>query len=133
MQDSPSKLELLRALALFLKDDVRPSLSDKGLQFRTLIAANIARIVAAELEGEESADQTEFEALVELLPGHLDGDALSRKNRTESIKSLRLELAKQIRAGQRTDKSKIFDFLKSDLKSKLRVVNPRFSTELEIE
>ena len=84
-----------------------------------MIAANIARIVADEIEGEEKADGIELESLSGLLPGFLEGEVFTGEDRKEAIKSLRLELAKQIRSGKLTDKSKVFEFLKSDLKSKL--------------
>jgi len=133
MQDSPSKLELLRALSVFLKEDIRPALSDKSLQFRTLIAANLARIVADEIQAEEGEDHKELAGLKNLIPDYLEAGELSGEARKTAIKELRLELSKRIRSGHATDKSKVFDFLKEDLKAKLMIVNPRFSTELEIE
>ena len=133
MQDSPSKLELLRAVSVLLKEEIRPVIEDKGLQFRALIAANLVRIVADEIENEESADHEELSSLLALLPNCLENEELKGHDRKEAILRLRTALAEKIRNGNQEDQAATFEFLKSNLKAKLAVVNPRFSTELEIE
>ena len=133
MQDSPSKLQLLRSVSAFLKHELRPLLDDKGLQFRALIAANLVRIVADELKQEDDDDALEFQALLTLLSQASHPTALQGEARKEAITALRQTLARQIRQGELVDKEATFRFLKDNLKTKLSVVNPRFSTELEIE
>jgi hypothetical protein len=133
MQDNPSKLELLRAVSILLKEDIRPAIEDKGLQFRALIAANLVRIVADEIENEESADHEEFSALLALLPDCLEDEELKGHHRKEAILRLRKALAEKIRNRSLENHPATFEFLKNNLKAKLEVVNPRFSTELEIE
>ncbi len=50
MKDVPNTLELLGGVARFLKEDIRTSVTDPALRYRTLVAANIVRIVMSELQ-----------------------------------------------------------------------------------
>jgi len=133
MQDNPSKDDLLRAVSRFLKEELRPALDNKGLQFRALTASNLIRMVADELAVESDADQTELNGLLKLFPEASYSSELNPEQRCAAILELREALAKQIRRGDIEDRDEVFRFLKENLASKLAVVSPRFSTELEIE
>ncbi len=50
MKAVPSTPELIRGVARFLAEDLQPTIDDRGLAFRNRIAANILRMVAAELQ-----------------------------------------------------------------------------------
>lgn len=134
MQYRPSPETLLLALGDFLSKDVRPALEDKGLSFRVLIAANLARVVAMELACEEGHDRAELEGLIGLL-GVDESDPVSRSGRRAAIERLNGELARQIAAGE-GDEAWLADvgvMLQKALKDRLSVGNPRFSTAPEIE
>jgi hypothetical protein len=135
MQDRPSKEVLLDALSGFLMQQARPAIADAGLSFRTLIAANLAMVVANEIRSEETQNAAELKRLRALLPEvpiELDG---TRDNLRGAIHSLNVALSRRLRAGT-------FDVagltaaqahVKQTLLEKLAVNNPRFETELEIE
>ena len=60
MQQRPTKTQLLQAIAKFLVAEAYPSISDKRLSFRMLIAANLANMVSAELESENALIEEEI-------------------------------------------------------------------------
>ena len=60
MRQTPTKEELLAAVADFLETDLRAALTDKALAFRARIAANLLRSVALESAGEDRADRDEL-------------------------------------------------------------------------
>lgn len=133
MQDRPEKEVLLDALANFLIQQVRPAVSDPGLNFRVLIAANIAMQVAAEIRGEETQDAAELTRLRELLADvPVSGELSTRSGQLAATKALNQALAERLKAGT-IDFAKATEHLKQTLIEKLGVNNPRFDTALEIE
>jgi hypothetical protein len=133
MQDRPEKEVLLDALANFLIQQVRPAVSDPGLNFRVLIAANIAVQVAAEIRGEEAQDAAELRRLRELLADvPVSGDLATRSGQQAATKVLNHALAERLKLGT-VDFAKATEHLKQTLIEKLAVNNPRFDTALEIE
>ena len=68
MQNRPDHSTLLEAIASFLMADVAPQLeANKALQFRMLIAANLATVVAGELRTHStrlSAETARLQALL---------------------------------------------------------------------
>ena len=133
MQDRPEKEVLLDALANFLIQQVRPAVSDPGLNFRVLIAANIAMQVAAEIRGEETQDAAELTRLRELLADvPIAGDLTTRSAQLAATKQLNRELSERLKRGT-VDFAKATAHLKQTLIEKLAVGNPRFDTSLEIE
>ena len=133
MQDRPEKEVLLDALANFLIQQVRPAVSDPGLNFRVLIAANIAMQVAAEIRGEESQDAAELTRLRELLSDvPVSSDLTTRSGQQVATKALNQALAERLKTGS-VDFAKATAHLKQTLIKKLAVNNPRFDTALDIE
>ncbi len=134
MQYKPTPETLLLALAEFLAADVRPALDDRGLSFRVLIAANLARIVAMELACEEGHDAAELTALTALLGSDLE-DPIARSGRRAAIERLNRELASKIASGEGDAAwlEEVTQALRATLTDRLTVSNPRFSTAPEIE
>src|SRR5437879_4189049 len=89
MQNRPDGSTLLDAVATFLIGEVAPKLeADKALQFRVMIAANLATIVAAEQRTEDDRFAAEARRLAALLPeiGHLP--QLSSPRRSERMTAI---------------------------------------------
>ncbi len=123
MQPRPDHPTLLEALASFLMADVAPTLeADKALQFRVLIAANLATVVAGEVRSHDARLAAELGRLRALLDDHegaADVATLERLNR---------ELATRLRAGA-FDGPRLADALEHLLataRETLEVTNPRF-------
>lgn len=134
MQYRPTPETLLLALGDFLATDVRPAVTDKALNFRVLIAANLARIVAMELACEEGHDVAELTGLIELL-GADDVDPVARSGRRAAIERLNGDLGRKIAAGGGDEAwlAAAGAMIRAALKDRLSVSNPRFSTAPEIE
>jgi hypothetical protein len=125
MQDRPDKEVLLDAVASFLVQQVRPAIADAGLNFRVLIAANLAGIVATEIRTGDAQDLAENERLRALLPD-LGAAGTRELNRV---------LTDRIRSGAFDDAAivGVTAHVKQTLMEKLAVTNPRFETMLDIE
>lgn len=151
MQDSPDKEELLDAIARFLERDVRgallsnassrdrdaPAKSAQALAFRVLIAANLARIAAAEIRAEDEQDLAQLDRLRALLPSIAidDVDLARRAGRREATLRLERALCDRLRAGSlEVDfRARAFVHLRETLREKLAIGNPRFDLRDEIE
>lgn len=135
MQDRPSKEVLLDALAGFLLQQVRPAISDPGLSFRVLIAANLATVVAGEIRSEETQDTAELARLRALLPQVEVQPGTTREELHACIRTLNAALAKQLRSGafNAAQLAQATSHVKQTLLEKLAVNNPRFETGLDIE
>lgn len=134
MQYKPTAETLLLALGDFLQTDVRPAIEDRGLSFRVLIAANMARIVAMELACEEGHDSAELAGLAELL-GEPSDDPVARSGRRATIERLSRALARRIADGEGDEAwlEAVREQVSRTLRDRLNVSNPRFSTAAEIE
>jgi len=135
MQDRPDKDVLLDAMATFLLTQVRPAISDPGLSFRVLIAANLANVVANEIRSEEEQDVAELTRLRDLLPEIRVAPDGTRAGTHQAIRTLNKALAERLQAGgfDAAGLSRATAHVKQTLLEKLAVNNPRFETALEIE
>lgn len=134
MQERPNKLVLLTAIARFLVEDVRPSLSDPRLAFRALIAANLASIVASELNSDSDATRSELARLRGLFPD-APAPGESFEARHAQVLDLTARLARRLRE-ENPDEAEvtlIAAALRESLREKLAVDNPRFDTSADIE
>jgi hypothetical protein len=123
MQDRPDHPSLLDALATFLMSDVAPKLEgDKALQFRVLIAANLATVVAGEQRSHDERLRAESTRLAKLLP--LSGVPQTDAQLAEANRSL----AKALRRGQLVN-AQTLEHLLATAKETLAVTNPRFELE----
>ncbi len=137
MQQRPTRTVLLQAIARFLVAEAYPGIPDKRLNFRVLIAANLANIVAAEMEsGQELVDE-EVARLAELMPDVAAGRerAQSEAHRRELLLDLSRELAARIRDHRlsASDKRRAWEHVRETLRRTLAIDNPRFDTSHEIE
>jgi hypothetical protein len=66
MQDEPTPIELTRAVADFLRNDITPMISGHNA-FKLRVAINILDLVIRQLTLEESSDAKEVERLTSLL------------------------------------------------------------------
>jgi hypothetical protein len=124
MLERPDEPALLEALAKFLIADLHPTVKDKKLAFRVLIASNIAATLATQLRGQEERGGAERDRLRALL-GRSDG----------TVPELNAALAARLRAGgiSADEMGRIAACLKQNLQQALAVVTPSFDTSTEIE
>ncbi len=138
MQDRPDKAALLDAVAGFLLQEIRPQVVDPALNFRVLIAANLAAVVARETRLEETHDAAQLKRLRGILPD-VDiaelADSRRRADRTAALKTLDQELANRIRSGEieEAQMGALWAHVNATLGEKLQVVNPQFNTNAVIE
>jgi hypothetical protein len=134
MQTRPDKTALLMAIARFLVEDARPALADPRLNFRALIAANLANIVAAELASDDAHVTREIDRLRKILPVS-PPPALTPDERRAQLSEMSSALTKMLRETQSSpaEIARIAALLQETLRDKLSIDNPRFDTSLEIE
>ena len=129
MQNRPDHSTLLDAIASFLMTDLVPKLgADKALQFRVLIAANLATVVAGEVRTGSArfvSEATRLQALLASpqLPG--DDAALEALNR-----QLASALRKNALSPEQLDAA--LEHLFVTARETLEVSNPRFELNEEI-
>ncbi len=126
MQNRPDASTLLDAVASFLMAEVAPKLeADKALQFRMMIAANLATVVAAELRTEDDRFAAEAQRLSALVPSPTHLLSSPRRNeRMAALAMLEAALVKKLRE-QDPDEA-IANHLWETAKETLQVTNPRF-------
>jgi hypothetical protein len=134
MQDRPTAVELVEAVARFLGDEVIPILSDPRMRFRGLIAGNVLRVVARELTAGEAPLLSEWQRLVVLL----DRPEREPPSRAEelhiAVETLNRELCARIRAGEADVgpwHDAVFTHVQRTVAEKLEIANPRFLQALE--
>jgi hypothetical protein len=137
MQQRPTKTALLEAIAKFLVGEVYPRIADKRLNFRVLIAANLANMVAAELDSEATIIDAEIARLAELMPDAApDRDRpISDAEQRQLVLELNRELAARIRKRRLSaqERQRAWDHAKETLIRTLAIDNPRFDTSAQIE
>jgi hypothetical protein len=97
VKDRPSAVELVEATREFLEREVLPTLADRRLRFRALVAINALGIAQRELDSSEPDVLTPAEAA---------------------------ELARRIRAGEVPEGSRAL--LEREVAAKLRIASPRY-------
>lgn len=135
MHDRPDHPTLLDAVAEFLLTHVSPKLdADKALQFRVLIAANVAQVTARELETFDERFALEGKGLAALLPGHAATAALTTgapAERQAALRALNQALAQALRDGTLAwDTPGLREHLLAVARATLSVTNPRFDVSL---
>lgn len=123
MQNRPDHPTLLDAVASFLMADVVPKLeADKALQFRVLIAANLATVVAGELRTQPVRTAAELGRLQALLA--TDG----------TLEDLNRKLASALKANAFSPEQtgRALEHLIATAKETLEVTNPRFELADEL-
>lgn len=132
MQQRPSKTELLRAVAQFLLAEAYPAIADKRLNFRVLIATNLANVVATELERGSSLISGEIARLEALLPDLASSGVQAPAQRAAYLNQ---ELVLRLRSKEFNPRAKqqVWAHAKQTLIDTLGIVNPRFDTSAEVE
>ncbi len=138
MQTRPDHPTLLDALARFLLEDVSAMLEhDKALQFRVLISANLASMVANELRTEPRRLEAEVQRLAALLPdvaSALPVSSRDREQQFQSLDALNRALVTRLEAGSLSTEqlAQTFEVLYATAKDTLAVTNPRFDLSDEV-
>lgn len=116
MQDQPTPVELLQAIAQFLRERVVPQLETQAA-FHARVSANALEILARQWELAPPTEQRELEGLRQLL--QQDG----------SLEQLNAELCKHIASGELTlETPGLADHLWQITLDKLAVDQPRYET-----
>lgn len=127
MQNRPDPSTLLDAVASFLIAEVVPKLeAEKALQFRVMIAANVATVVAGELRTEDDRFAAESARLVGLVPEAVTPKLTSirRDERLAALAALDAALVEKLRADGGSEAA--LAHLWQTAKETLAVTNPRF-------
>ncbi len=136
MQTRPDQPTLLEAVAGFLLEQVAPALeADKALQFRVLIAANLASVVAGELRTGDARLAQEVARLGRLLPqlpSSLEGR--TTPERRALLEALDRALASRLRAGTLSadEQREALEHLLATARETLEVTNPRFDVSDDV-
>jgi hypothetical protein len=138
MQNRPDKAALLEAVARFLEKDIKPSVKDPSLSFRLLVAANLCRLVSAEIQMEDVATDAEIERLQRLLPD-VEVDVAkareSREGRVRAIARYNRALCDRIASGALSiePSGEVWSHVSTTLRGELLTSSPRYDTSLDIE
>ena len=115
MQDQPTAIELVEAVADFIRNHAMPQLQGHAA-FHARVAANALDIVKRELEVAPTANAEEISRLKELL------------GRDGNLEELNLELCNRIRSGQiALDDPQLKDHLWKTTLTKLSIDQPNYS------
>ena len=125
MQDKPTSIELLEALAVFLRDEVAPKL-EGGLRFKAIVGANVAGIVAREIALGPAQDRAQLARLASLLGE--DAAAVMPEQIAEQVRAWSFELCRRIDAGDADQgpwRQELVAHLRQCVDEKLAVDNPK--------
>jgi len=123
--DEPTGIDLLEALADFLREEAVPHLQGSP-RFRALVAANVAAVVAREIERGDAIEEAELKSLCALLGAAPDSP--QGESRRQWVERLRRELVARIEAGDADAepwKTRIRDHLRRVVADKLTIDNPK--------
>ncbi len=137
MQERPDKPALLEAVAKFLFADLHPSIEDKRLAFRVLIAANLAATLAGELRFEDSLSLSELSRLRKLYPEAVqkDPESMAAAERLAALRELNARLVRDVRQGNLSADQMALAraCVRRTLEETLAVLNPRFDMAQQID
>ena len=124
MQDKPTSIELLEALAAFLREEVAPRL-DGGARFKAIVGANVCGIVSREIALGAEQDRAQLERLATLLAREFTwtGEDVAAR-----VRELSFELCRRIDEGDADAgpwRTEVLSHLRDCVDEKLAVDNPR--------
>ncbi len=124
MQNRPTAAELLEAIRELLTNEMIPTISDGGLRFKALIAANLLSITERELTLSDDLMDQELARLRTLFPGIITAGAPHR----DAIRTLNRALGAYIRSGEAEGElaERIHAHVRQTLIDQLKVSNPKF-------
>jgi hypothetical protein len=120
----PSELISVRT---HISTELLPAISDPGLRYRTLVAANVLAIAARELAAAPAQRKAELGRLQTLL----GDEALA-----QSLEALNQQLLQQVAGGAfdaGTERQALLEHLKQTASEKLEIANPKFLARLAAE
>jgi hypothetical protein len=128
MQDDPNLQDILKAVARFLEEEVRPALADPKLAYRARIAAHLCTTSARESAREEAEDAAQVARLNAFFADDPAHTPPTREGRRARIEALTARLVERIKEGQLTtgERSYITRHVKDSLKERLEVNSPGF-------
>ncbi|HXC53433.1 MAG TPA: DUF6285 domain-containing protein [Candidatus Limnocylindrales bacterium] len=132
MQDKPSAVELLQALAAFLREEVAPRM-EGGMRFKSIVGANVAGIVAREIRLGPAQDRAQLRRLVALLrepaaAAQSSGEEARGEDVRARVEELSFELCRRIEAGLADSgpwREEVIAHLRATVDEKLAVDNPK--------
>ena len=132
---APDAATLLEAVRELLTNEIQPTIADRGLRFKLLIAANLLHIVERELqmsEGLLAAEIDELGALLGAPPAPTTGmvDQVARARQLNEL------LCARIRAGDADAgpwAAAVAAHVKRALVAQLQVTNPRFLARINAD
>jgi hypothetical protein len=135
MQQRPDTPTTLDAIVRFLLADLQPTVTDKALSFRVLIAANALSQCAQELRAEPQRSISELDALHTLMPDFAVRTQTTDQGRWEAIAALERELCERIRDGRLSaaENGAAMLVVRLLMRETLKVTNPRFDLADTIE
>lgn len=135
MQQRPDTPTTLDAIVRFLLADLQPTVTDKALAFRVLIAANALSQCAQELRAEPQRSIAELDGLHALMPDFAVRTQTTDQGRREAIGALERELCERIRDGRLSaaENGAAMLVVRLLLRETLKVTNPRFDLADTIE
>lgn len=137
MQQRPDVSTTIDAIVRFLLSEIHPTVTDKGLQFRVLVAVNALTQCASELRAEPQRSQQELAGLRALALEDRGSEETSDDDRArkERIAALDRALAQALRDGAISSAvdGPAFAHIVRSLRATLEVTNPRFDLSDTIE
>lgn len=137
MQQRPDVPTTIDAIVRFLLSEIHRSVTDKGLQFRVLVAVNALTQCASELRAEPQRSQQELAGLRALGLESEGTQSLAQddRGRAERISALDRALAQALRDGALSSAvdGPAFAHIVASLRATLEVTNPRFDLSDTIE
>lgn len=132
MIDRPDQATLLEAVAAYLEKDARPQISDPGVAFRALIAANLCRMVAAEGRAGERFEQESLRVASAIL-GQTAPVPPAQAERRALLARLEADLAAKLKSHELPLNAPTLEALMELLATELAIVSPRFDRALHLE
>jgi hypothetical protein len=130
MQERPEPRAVLEALARFLLEELQPTVTDRRLAFRVLIAAHLAATLAAELGARPRHAAEELSRLRALLPEV----AVPESDARGALRVLNAALLERLARGDGpADDAALRAHLRTTLADALGVLSPRFDLSPDIE
>lgn len=138
MQQRPDPATVLDAMAAFLQRELAPEVRDRALAFRTLVAANLTAVLAAEARAEDALSSAELGRIEGLLGAEAVRGAsagVGQGARRQALAALDVALGRALAAGElaRDVGGPLWRHVRATLSERLAVTSPRFDRRDDCE